>query len=84
VTVENSDSGPSGFTLVSVTTNEGSIASESNDWTLGTPDTSGYLQAARSGAGNGRVYTLLYRGFDRAENHADCAVTVTVPHDNSG
>jgi hypothetical protein len=47
----------------------------------GTPDTSGFLQAARLGSGNGRVYTLTYQGTDNAGNTATCQATVTVPHD---
>ncbi len=81
VSVADSGSGPAGFTLVSVTSNEGSIASESSGWTTGSPDTSGLLQAARLGSGNGRVYTLTYQGADSAGNTATCSTTVTVPHD---
>jgi hypothetical protein len=81
VTVEDAGSGPAGFTLLSVTSNEGSIGSESKDWALGSPDTSGSLQAARNGSGTGRVYTLTYQGVDQAGNTTTCSTTVTVPHD---
>jgi hypothetical protein len=81
VSVSDSDSGPAGFTLLSVTSNEGSAASESSGWTVGSPDTSGFLQASRLGSGTGRVYTLTYQGADRAGNTATCSTTVTVPHD---
>ncbi len=81
VTVSDSGSGAAGFTLLSVTSNEGSIASESAGWTLGSPDTSGSLQAARNGSGAGRVYTLTYQGADKAGSTATCSTTVTVPHD---
>jgi hypothetical protein len=81
VTVGDSDSGPAGFSLVSVTSNEGDVAAESADWALGTPDTAGRLQASRSGSGNGRVYTLTYEGRDAAGNTARCEATVLVPHD---
>jgi hypothetical protein len=81
VTVADTGSGPAGFTLVSVASNEGDVAAESKDWTPGTPDTSGFLQVARLGSGNGRVYTLTYEGRDNAGNTATCAATVTVPHD---
>lgn len=81
VTVADGGSGPAGFTLVSVTSNEGDIAAESKDWTPGPPDTSGFLQATRLGSGNGRIYTLTYQGTDNAGNTATCQATVTVPHD---
>jgi hypothetical protein len=81
VNVSDGGSGPAGFTLLSVTSNEGNIASESANWTLGSPDTSGSLQASRNGSGNGRVYTLTYQGTDNAGNTATCSTTVTVPHD---
>lgn len=81
VTVSDSGSGPAGFTLVSVTSNEGDVGAESKGWTPGTPDTAGQLQAARLGSGSGRVYTLAYQGRDNAGNTASCSTTVTVPHD---
>ena len=81
VTVTDDGSGPAGFTLVSVTSNEGDAGTESSGWTAGTPDTSGFLQASRLGSGTGRVYTLTYQGEDNAGNTATCATTVTVPHD---
>jgi hypothetical protein len=81
VTVSDGGSGPAGFTLLSVASNEGGIASESANWTIGSPDTNGSLQAARNGSGTGRVYTLTYQGADKAGNTATCSATVTVPHD---
>jgi hypothetical protein len=81
VTVADAGSGPAGFMLLSVTSNEGSVGNESANWTLGSPDTSGSLQAARNGSGTGRVYTLTYQGTDKAGNTATCSTTVTVPHD---
>lgn len=81
VTVTDAGSGPAGFSLLSVTSNEGDIATESKDWAPGTPDTSGLLQASRLGSGTGRVYTLTYQGSDNAGNTATCATMVTVPHD---
>jgi hypothetical protein len=81
VSVTDSGSGPAGFSLVSVSSNEGDAASESQGWTAGTPDTSGFLQAARLGSGSGRVYTLTYEGSDQAGNTATCSATVLVPHD---
>jgi hypothetical protein len=81
VTVSDSGSGAAGFSLVSVTSNEGEAAAESSGWVPGTPDTSGFLQASRLGSGHGRVYTLTYEGRDNAGNKATCATTVAVPHD---
>jgi hypothetical protein len=83
VTVDDTGSGPAGFTLISFTSNEGDVAAESKGWTPGTQDTSGSLQAARLGTGDGRVYTLTYRGKDGAGNAATCSATVTVPHDQA-
>src|SRR5262249_17744517 len=81
VTVADADSGPAGFTLLSLTSNEGDVTAESSGWTTGTPDTGGSLQASRLGSGDGRVYTLTYQGSDNAGNTATCSTTVTVPHD---
>jgi hypothetical protein len=81
VTVADTDSGAAGFSLLSVTSNEGDVAPESSGWTLGTADTSGFLQASRLGSGNGRTYTLTYEGRDNAGNKATCSATVAVPHD---
>ena len=81
LTVTDADSGPAGFTLLSVTSNEGEVGAESSGWATGTPDTNGFLQASRLGTGNGRVYTLTYEGSDNAGNTATCSTTVTVPHD---
>jgi hypothetical protein len=81
VNVTDSGSGPAGFSLVSVSSNEGDAATESQGWTTGTPETSGFLQAARLGSGKGRTYTLTYQGLDNAGNTATCSATVTVPHD---
>lgn len=76
-------SGPAGFTLISVTSNEGTPA-DIVDFVVGTPDTNGSLRAARRGSGSGRRYTLTYEGRDLAGNAATCAVDVTVPHDQRG
>jgi hypothetical protein len=81
VTVSDQGSGPAGFSLVSVASNEGDVASESKGWTTGAPDTSGSLQASRLASGGGRVYTLTYEGRDGAGNTAVCSTTVVVPHD---
>jgi hypothetical protein len=81
VDVSDSGSGPAGFSLVSVTSNEGDVAVDSKGWTPGTPDTSGFFRATRYGSGSGRVYTLTYEGTDNVGNMATCTATVTVPHD---
>jgi hypothetical protein len=89
VTVADTLSGPAGFTLVSVTSSEpdnglgdGDTTNDIQDWTLDTPDTSGELRAERAGNGPGRVYSLVYRGEDKAGNASLCTTTVTVPHNN--
>ena len=88
VTVTDAGSGPAGFALVSVTSNEpdnglgdGDTANDIQGWSVGTADTSGQLRAERSGAGTGRVYTLTYTGYDVAGNSATCSAVVRVPHD---
>src|SRR5262249_35156549 len=82
VTVSDTLSGPAGFTLVSITSNEpDSGLGDIQGFTIGTAPTSGELRAERLGSGNGRVYTFTYRGMDRAGNSAICSTTVSVPHD---
>lgn len=88
VAVADTGSGPAGFTLVSVISNEpdnglgdGDTPNDIQGWSTGTADTSGQLRAERSGGGTGRVYTLTYQGADQAGNTATCSVMVTVPHD---
>ncbi|MBI4233099.1 MAG: hypothetical protein HY686_01510 [Chloroflexi bacterium] len=90
VSVDDTGSGPAGYTLVSVTSNEpdnglgdGDVANDIQGFVVGTPDTSGDLRAERSGKGSGRVYTLTYQGMDQAGNSALCSTTVSVPHDQS-
>jgi len=83
VTAQDAASGPSGFTLTSVTSSEpaGAHRADIQDFVVGSPSTSGQLRAERLGSGPGRAYTLTYRAFDRAGNSAPCVATVTVPHD---
>jgi len=84
VNVADSLSGPAGFTLLSVASNEPDSGSgDIQGWAIGTPGISGELRATRLGQGNGRIYTLTYRGSDQAGNTATCTTTVTVPHDQS-
>jgi hypothetical protein len=83
VSVTDDESGPAGFTLVSVTSNEADGSGDVQGWVSGTADTAGQLRAERSGGGAGRVYTLTYEGADQAGNTARCSATVAVPHDRS-
>lgn len=79
-------SGPDGFTLKALTSNEadnglgdGDTAGDIQGFTLGGPDTTGQLRAERAAQGTGRAYTLLYEGKDLAGNTASCSAIVTVP-----
>ncbi len=85
VTVTDSLSGPAGFVLASVTSNEadanGELPEGAEGFVVGTSDTDGLLRAERRAGGTGRVYTLSYTGLDLAGNSAGCEVSVTVPHD---
>ncbi len=88
VNLTDSLSGSAGFLLQSTTSNEpddglgdGDTANDIQGWDIGTPDISGWLRAERSGLGSGRVYSLAYRGTDKAGNTANCATMVSVPHD---
>jgi len=46
---------------------------------VGTPATSFLLRAERSGQGDGRVYTIVYRATDSAGNSGLAAAYVRVP-----
>ena len=88
VQVTDALSGPAGFTLKSVTSNEaddglgdGDTVGDIQGFTLGGPDTAGQLRAERAAQGTGRAYTLLYEGKDVAGNTASCSAIVTVPRD---
>jgi hypothetical protein len=87
VNVTDEHSGPAGFRLVSVTSNEPDSGLNREDlpndiqgWTPGTADISGQVRAERSDTGTGRLYSLTYQGMDRAGNTATCRTSVTVPH----
>jgi hypothetical protein len=89
VAVEDSLSGGAEFILTSVTSNEpdtglhhGDRPNDIQGFDIGTPDTSGQLRAERSRRGNGRVYTLTYKGMDVAGNTAMCVTQVEVPDDH--
>jgi hypothetical protein len=88
VKVTDGRSGPAGFTLTSVTSNEpddapgtadGATTGDISGWSVGTADTSGQLRAERSTTGRGRVYTLTYVARDVAGNTRTCTTTVTAP-----
>lgn len=81
VSVSDTVSGPNGFKLLSATSNEPPAGNSIQGFVVGTASTSGSLQARRNGSGNGRVYTLTYRGANKAGLTATCQATVTVPHD---
>lgn len=88
VTVTDDESGPAGFILLSVTSDEPDSGLDQEDvpddiqgWESGTPDTTGQLRAERDEDGDGRVYTLTYQGVDLAGNTATCSPTVIIPHD---
>jgi hypothetical protein len=87
VSVTDDESGPAGFSLVSVTSNEadsglgdGDTADDIQGWSTGTADTEGQLRAERSGQGTGRVYTFTYEGTDLAGNSATATCSVGTPH----
>jgi Bacterial Ig-like domain (group 1)/Thrombospondin type 3 repeat len=84
VSVSDAESGPAGFTLVSVTSSQADSGLGSEDvpndvqgWTTGTADTNGFLRAERFSSA--RTYTLTYEGRDVAGNTTTCTTTVTVP-----
>jgi Calx-beta domain-containing protein len=93
VKVQDARSGPAGFSLVSVTSNEpddapgnvdGATTGDIRDFVLGTADVAGQLRAERKDTGQGRVYTLKYVGRDAAGNERTCTTTVTVPRGCAG
>jgi hypothetical protein len=74
--------------LASVTSNEpddglgdGDTSADIQGFEPGTASTAGRLRAERAGTGQGRTYSLRWRGLDTAGNAASCAATVDVPHD---
>ena len=74
VSLTDSSSGGVGFVLVSAT-----ASGEPGDiqgFMAGTASTSGKMAANKD-----EVYTLTYKGTDKAGNSATTVVTITVPHD---
>lgn len=74
--------------LVSITSNEsddgngdGNTTGDIQGAQLGTDDRTFLLRAERSGPGDGRVYTAVYRVWDLADNASVATVEVIVPHD---
>lgn len=80
VVVTDALSGPAGFDLVSVTSNE-QDPGDIQGFVVGTPSVTGEVRAARFGNDKvGRVYTLSYQGKDIAGNTTLCSTEVSVPH----
>jgi hypothetical protein len=74
------------FQLLSIASNEpdnglgdGDTPGDIQGAALGTADTSFALRAERSGAGSGRIYTVLYRATDGSGNSSLATATVIVP-----
>lgn len=79
VRVRDKLSGPEGFTLKSVSDNQGSAAADIVGWELGRSDSQGQLRATQL-RGSDRVYTLTYEGTDVAGNVGTCSAMVMVDH----
>jgi len=82
VTAVSAVFGPTPFTLKSVTTSEGSAATDISGFVIGQPDTAGSLRASRLGTDKaGRVYTFVYQSVDPLGLTGTCTTHVLVPHD---
>ena len=86
VTVADRCDPAAGFRLVSITSDEpddgpgdGHTAGDIAGAEPGTADTSFALRAERSASGDGRTYTVVYRGFDASGNTRDVAAFIQVP-----
>jgi hypothetical protein len=80
VAIDDQGSGPAGFALTSVMSDEPD-PSAIQGFVIASTDVIGLLAASRLGSGRGRTYTLTYSGRDAAGNPATCQTTVAVPHD---
>lgn len=85
VSVSDLGSGPDGFRLMSVSSNEpdnatgdGDTPNDIQEFMVGASDTLGLLRAERSGTGSGRIYAFTYEGYDKAGNVASCDLEVRV------
>ncbi|WP_300015350.1 hypothetical protein [Pseudonocardia sp.] len=78
VAVTDDGSGPAGFTLLSVTSDQADPPALPSivGWEVGTADTEGELRSMRRGTD--RTYALTYEGADQAGNTATCTTTVRV------
>ena len=75
ITNTDANSGPNGFSLVSLTSNSPTTAgADIVGFTVGAASASGQLRATK-----GRAYTFAYKTFDRSGNvSVPCSTTVTV------
>jgi len=62
---------------------DGNTSNDIQGADLGSDDRAVMLRAERSGNGNGRVYTLVYRVTDGSGNDTEAEAKVYVPHDYS-
>jgi hypothetical protein len=74
VSLTDSGSGGAGFVLVSATAS--GDPSDIQGFVVGTASTTGQVAANKD-----EVYTLTYKGTDKAGNSATVIVTIAVPHD---
>jgi hypothetical protein len=81
-------SGPDGFVLSSVSSDEadsglggGDVPNDIQDFDMGTTDTEGQVRAERDDASDGRTYSVVYVGSDLAGNTAQCDLPVQILHD---
>lgn len=79
VTVSDDTSGPDGFTLDAITTDQGSLAADTSGFDVGSDDTDGRVRATRDPRLGDRTYTLTFTGSDVAGNVSACTTSVVVP-----